>query len=171
MSQDQTLFADIEAGSDFDDGLYYVSEREQEVEQRILTIQQASEKLQAAGINYRIAVLLQGVSGTGKTTFARHLAKVMGRNIYIVSLAGVVGGTLGKTGENIAKIFRLVQQDSNAILVLDELDAIVVNREQGTDGSSASSEMKSDAVPNAVHRPSSTQYNPCRSNKPNLRSR
>lgn len=142
MSQDQALFADIKDSSDFDDGLYYVSEREQKIVQRILTMQQASEKLQAAGINYRIAVLLQGVSGTGKTTFARHLAKVMGRNIYIVSLAGVVGGTLGKTGENIAKIFRLVQQDSNAVLVLDELDAIVVNREQRTDGSSASSEMK-----------------------------
>lgn len=142
MSQDQALFADIEAGSDFDDGLYYVSGREQKVEQRILTMQQASEKLQASGINYRIAVLLQGVSGTGKTTFARHLAKVMNRNIYIASLSGVVGGTLGKTGENIAKIFRLVQQDPNAILVLDELDAIVVNREQGTYGSSAGSEMK-----------------------------
>ena len=47
------------------ENMFYLSEREKEVEQRIFTMQAASEKLVSACIRYRTAVLLTGPSGTG----------------------------------------------------------------------------------------------------------
>lgn len=122
-------------GVKFDEGLYYISDREMELVQRLKVMQNTTEALNQVGITYRNAALLFGPSGSGKTAFAKFLAKEMGRDFFMANLSGIVDAYMGGTSKNLARVFETVADAGpNALLFLDELDAISANRDAKTFG-------------------------------------
>lgn len=106
---------------------YWVSDREKLVLEDIISQNNACELLESAKIPFLNATLLWGQSGTGKTQFGRYLAYTMGKPFVYVNLCNLVGASLGETGRNLRTIFDFVQ-DIPCVFMLDELDAIAVNR-------------------------------------------
>lgn len=78
------------------------------------------------------SILLYGVPGVGKTYIANWLASELNLPLLILNLASSISSYLGRTGQNIHSIFEYAKSQ-NAILFLDELDAIAKRRDDAGD--------------------------------------
>ena len=74
-----------------------------------------------------VCVLFDGPPGTGKTFAAEVLANELHRPLKRVHMPNLVSKWVGETGENIAKLFDAART-SNAIMLLDEADALISKR-------------------------------------------
>lgn len=111
----------------FNPNRYWVSKREKELAERLMTMRKASDTLRQVDIDYLNAVLLYGESGTGKTEFGRYLAWRMGLPFIYVSFGNLISSLMGKTGQNLDLIFRFIE-NTPCVFMFDELDAIGSNR-------------------------------------------
>ena len=66
---------------------YFLSDREAEIINHIERMRRIADRLAEMNINYRNATLLHGVSGTGKTMFARYVAWTFKLPFYYVNFA------------------------------------------------------------------------------------
>ena len=79
-----------------------------------------------------ISALFAGPSGTGKTLAAEVLANELSLDLYRIDLASVVSKYIGETEKNLATLFDAAEQ-SSAILVFDEADALFGKRTEVRD--------------------------------------
>lgn len=106
---------------------YFLSNREQEVADRIFSLVRVTEQLKELGISYVNSTLLYGESGTGKTTFGKYIAYRLGLPFAYLNLSNILSSYLGSSQKNISKVFEYVRE-SKCVLMLDELDAIGMRR-------------------------------------------
>lgn len=86
-----------------------------------------------AGIN---KFLFHGPAGTGKTETAKHVARILDRDLYSVNLASIVDSKLGQTSKNISNLFDELNHFPNPakiIVLFDEIDAIALDRTDNHD--------------------------------------
>lgn len=86
-------------------------------------------------------VLLEGPPGTGKTTFAKAVAKEIKQPFALINVANLVNAYIGETGKNIDKVFGYLRdyvEEHNCGLTVffDEFDEIAKRRD-GDDKASA----------------------------------
>jgi len=79
------------------------------------------------------AVLLEGPPGTGKTTFAKAVAKEINQPFALINVAALVNCYVGETGKNIDKVFAYLrnyveEHKCGITLFFDELDEIAKKR-------------------------------------------
>lgn len=79
-----------------------------------------------------LKILFAGESGTGKTLAAQVIAGALGRDLYRVDLAQTVSKFIGETEKNLAGLFDAAE-DSNAVLLFDEADALFGKRSAVSD--------------------------------------
>jgi ATP-dependent 26S proteasome regulatory subunit len=79
-----------------------------------------------------ISVLFSGESGTGKTMAAEVLANELRLELYRIDLASLVSKFIGETEKNLRRVFDAAE-DSGAILLFDEADALFGKRSEVTD--------------------------------------
>lgn len=80
--------------------------------------------------------LFQGDPGTGKTEAAKQLARILGRQPFLVDFSLVIDSRLGQTQKNIATLFQEINRfrmPEKAIVLFDELDAIALDRTNPND--------------------------------------
>lgn len=80
--------------------------------------------------------LFQGPPGTGKTEAAKHLARLLGRELYVVDIPSLVDSKLGQTQKNIAALFDEVASFSHpekVVLLFDEIDSLALDRTSSND--------------------------------------
>ena len=76
-------------------------------------------------------VLFYGKPGTGKTEAAKHIARITGRELYLVDFARIVDCKLGQTAKNIRDVFKEINQAAKTercIFLFDEIDALAMDR-------------------------------------------
>ncbi len=73
-------------------------------------------------------LLFWGMSGTGKTEFAKHLAQHLGKPLLVKRMSDLQGMFVGQTEKRIAEVFREAA-GRNAILFLDEADSLILDRQ------------------------------------------
>jgi len=78
------------------------------------------------------SILLDGQPGVGKTYIAKWLAYKLNLPLITLDLASSISSYLGRTGQNIKSIFDYAKSE-NAVLFLDELDAIAKRRDDSSD--------------------------------------
>lgn len=77
----------------------------------------------------QLCVLAHGVSGTGKSEFAKHLATMTGRPLHTCTSADVLGPFVGESEQNLRRLFREARA-AGAVLFLDEVDSLLWSRSQ-----------------------------------------
>lgn len=80
--------------------------------------------------------LFQGPPGTGKTEASKQLARITGRELFIVDAAALIDSKLGQTQKNLQSLFASINHISypdKAMILFDELDAIALDRTNDND--------------------------------------
>ncbi len=72
-------------------------------------------------------ICLFGVPGTGKTAWARHLAKRLNKPLIVKKCSDLLSMWLGESEKNIASAFSEAKAEK-AILLIDEVDSLLQNR-------------------------------------------
>lgn len=85
-----------------------------------------------AGVTPPSSIMLCGQPGVGKTYIAHWLAGELNTPLITLDLATSISSYLGQTGQNVKSIFEYAVSQ-NAILFLDEIDAIAKRRDDQAD--------------------------------------
>lgn len=79
--------------------------------------------------NKSARVCFYGASGTGKSAFAKHIAKMLERPLIIKSGSSLMSKWVGETEKNIANAFKEATEEE-AVLIFDEVDGFLAERGQ-----------------------------------------
>lgn len=71
---------------------------------------------------------LHGLPGSGKTALAAHVAKTLDRELITAHASSLLDAFVGGTEQKIADVFALARE-KNAVLLLDEVDSLLMNRD------------------------------------------
>lgn len=77
--------------------------------------------------NIGVRALLSGPSGTGKTLAARHIAHILGKDLFRVDLSATVNKYIGETEKALERVLSAAEE-LDIILLLDEGDALMAKR-------------------------------------------
>jgi ATPase family associated with various cellular activities (AAA) len=80
--------------------------------------------------------LFEGDPGTGKTETVKQIARILDRELYAVDFDSIIDSKLGQTSKNIASVFqeiRALPNPEKIIILLDEIDAIALDRVNSND--------------------------------------
>jgi SpoVK/Ycf46/Vps4 family AAA+-type ATPase len=89
-----------------------------------MDIESISTKLRA---DSSIRICAFGPPGTGKTAWARHLAKSVKRPLLVKRAADIMDKYVGETEKNIRRVFDEAKT-TNSVLLLDEVDGLLPDR-------------------------------------------
>lgn len=120
-------FVRVTAPEDIDTGLHLDREDEDELVEDIGKVYRNTKELSRFGIRHLNSTLLHGLPGTGKTTFAKVLARRLGLPLFSVKVSSLVSCRLGETGRNITQIFEFASR-CQCVLFIDELDSFGMKR-------------------------------------------
>lgn len=104
----------------------------------------AEKELKEVGIGPRRRAMFNGPPGTGKTTFAHHLAARLGLPMLAVRPECIISKWVGETGQLIGQLFDLAEagvevpgqdEPTPIVLFIDEFDAISRQRRKGEQAS------------------------------------
>ena len=73
-------------------------------------------------------ICLYGPPGTGKTAYGRWLAQQLGKPLHVKRASDLISMWVGETEKNLAKAFAQAEE-ANALLLIDEVDTFLQNRE------------------------------------------
>lgn len=74
-------------------------------------------------------LLFHGIPGSGKSAFARAMAKAIDRPLIPKQACDLLSPYLGETEQNIRKVFELAKRESG-VLLIDEVDSFLQSRER-----------------------------------------
>lgn len=92
-------------------------------------IKRARHQLKTNG--NKIAILLSGIPGSGKTRFAKYIADSLNRTLLLKTAGSILDKWLGETEGNIKKAFEEAEK-RGAVLFFDEIDSLMATREKAT---------------------------------------
>lgn len=78
-------------------------------------------------------ILLYGAPGIGKTEFARHIARELGRKLMVKRTSDILSMYVGESEKQIRKMFKEAEEQQ-AILFLDEADSLIRDRRGASRG-------------------------------------
>ena len=110
---------------------YYLDPEREELFNLIKDSLRVSGIISSYGIPYLNSTLIYGEPGTGKTEFAKTVAARLDLPFAYVNFSYLIDSLLGKTSQNIQKVFDYIQNEK-CVLLLDEIDCIGLKR--GRDG-------------------------------------
>ena len=121
---------------EFDPAKYYLRDNEKQLAEDMLRMSLLAGKLSDMGVDYTNTCLLYGLTGTGKTEFAKYMAHRMSLPLFYVNFSQAIDSYMGNTAKNINKIISFAAQWP-CILFLDEIDCIAVKRRNNSEGPNA----------------------------------
>lgn len=86
-----------------------------------------------AGIN---KYLFEGSPGTGKTETAKHVARILERELFSVDFDALLDSRLGQSAKNIAELFGEINgfaHPDKVVVLFDEIDALALDRTNSND--------------------------------------
>ncbi len=85
----------------------------------------------ALGVGFPSAVVLHGPPGCGKTFAVEQLVAYLGWPCFHIDAASVASPYIHETSRKVAAMFERAMQSAPSVLVIDEMDAFLADRESG----------------------------------------
>lgn len=90
------------------------------------------ERYAEYGLTIPNGILLYGPPGCGKTFFAERMAEEIGFNFYQIKPSDIQSKYVNASQENIKILFDEARENAPSIIFIDELDAVVPNRDNSS---------------------------------------
>lgn len=90
------------------------------------------DRYKALGIEFPSAVILHGPPGTGKTFAVERLADFLGWPSFQIDASSVASPYIHETSKKVAQVFEKAIEDAPSVLVIDEMEAFLADREMGS---------------------------------------
>jgi hypothetical protein len=103
--------------------------------EHVIDIVQNPERYKAFGIGFPSAVVLHGPPGCGKTFAVEKLVEHLGWPMFQIDASSVASPYIHETSRKVAEVFEKAMQSAPSVLVIDEMEAFLADRDSGGGGS------------------------------------
>lgn len=100
--------------------------------EHVIDIVQHRDRYKALGIDFPSAVVLHGPPGCGKTFAVEFLIDFLGWPNFQIDASSVASPYIHETSKKVAEVFDKAIQNAPSVLVIDEMEAFLSDREAGT---------------------------------------
>ncbi len=100
--------------------------------EHIVDIIQNRSRYKAMGIDFPSAVILHGPPGCGKTFAVDRLIDFLGWPSFQIDASSVASPYIHETSKKVAEVFNKAMQSAPSVLVIDEMEAFLADREIGS---------------------------------------
>lgn len=100
--------------------------------EHVVDIVNHRERYKALGIDFPSAVILHGPPGCGKTFAVERLIDFLDWPSFQVDASSVASPYIHETSKKVAEIFDKAMQNAPSVIVIDEMEAFLADREMGT---------------------------------------
>ncbi|MFO1322028.1 MAG: ATP-binding protein [Burkholderiales bacterium] len=99
--------------------------------EHVIDIVQNREKYAALGVGFPSAIILHGPPGCGKTFAVERLIDYLGWPSYAVDASSIASPYIHETSRKVAEVFDQAMKHSPAVIVIDEMEAFLADRQSG----------------------------------------
>jgi AAA+ superfamily predicted ATPase len=99
--------------------------------EHIIDIVRNHGRYKALGIDFPSAVVLHGPPGCGKTFAVERLIEFLGWPSFQIDASSVASPYIHETSRKVAEVFEKAMQSAPSVLVIDEMEAFLADRERG----------------------------------------
>lgn len=100
--------------------------------EHIVDIINNRDRYKALGIDFPSAVVLHGPPGCGKTFAVERLVDFLGWPSFQIEASSVASPYIHETSKKVAEVFDKAMQNAPSVLVIDEMEAFLADREMGS---------------------------------------
>jgi cell division protease FtsH len=90
------------------------------------------DRYKALGIEFPSAIILHGPPGCGKTFAVERLVDFLGWPSFEIDASSVASPYIHETSKKVAQVFEKAIENSPSVLVIDEMEAFLADREMGS---------------------------------------
>lgn len=111
-------------------------ELERFINEHVVDIIENGARYKALGIEFPSAIILHGPPGCGKTFAVERLVDYLGWPSYQIDASSVASPYIHETSKKVAEVFDTAMKNSPSVLVIDEMEAFLSDRQSGGGSSS-----------------------------------
>lgn len=100
--------------------------------EHVIDIVQHRDRYKALGIDFPSAIVLHGPPGCGKTFAVERLVDFLGWPSFQIEASSVASPYIHETSKKISDVFDKAMQNAPSVLVIDEMEAFLADREMGS---------------------------------------
>jgi cell division protease FtsH len=100
--------------------------------EHVIDIVRNQARYRALGIDSPSAMILHGPPGCGKTFAVRKLIDFLGWPSFEIDASSVASPFIHETSKKVAQVFSAAIENSPSVLVIDEMDAFLADRDMGS---------------------------------------
>jgi cell division protease FtsH len=103
--------------------------------EHVIEIVENREHYKKLGIQHLPAIILEGPPGCGKTFAVEQLVKFLGWPLHSIDASSIASPYIHETSRKVANIFEKAIEDAPSVIVIDEMEAFLADRESGSGSS------------------------------------
>lgn len=103
--------------------------------EHVIDIVENRERYRVMGIDFPSAIILHGPPGCGKTFAVERLVEYLGWPSYQIEASSVASPYIHETSKKVAAVFDQAMKNAPSVLIIDEMEAFLADREMGAGSS------------------------------------
>lgn len=107
-------------------------ELEEFFNEHVIDIILHKERYATLGVGFPSAVILHGPPGCGKTFAVEQLVEYLGWPSFKIDASSIASPYIHETSKKVAEVFEKAMQNAPSILIIDEMEAFLADRETGS---------------------------------------